>query len=172
MLSWCCQYLHFSSALIYWEQKRNSESLCLLTVMNSILVEEMSALPTGKVAVPLTKISEFSALMLLGFNIYPRLLAETCAKRHSTDETEALNLSNSLFQVQRLGQRLKWDQEPRAERPGAMYWAHTSAAIVPNLYCCPRKSHAPAFAAKGEAGRIVCLTGELLQKRVRKLLVA
>lgn len=41
--------------------------------------------------------------MLLGFNIYPGLLAETCAERHSSDETKALNLSNSQFQVQSLG---------------------------------------------------------------------
>lgn len=76
-----------------------------------------------KAAVPLTMIRGFSALGLLGFNIYPWLLAETRSERHSTDETKALNLSNSQFQVQHLGQILKWDQEPRAERPGDMYWA-------------------------------------------------
>lgn len=76
-----------------------------------------------KAAVPLTMIREFSALVLLGFNIYPWLLAETRSERPSTDETKALNLGNPQFQVQHLGQRLKWDQEPRAERPGDMYWA-------------------------------------------------
>lgn len=56
-----------------------------------------------KAAVPLTKIRGFSALVLPGFNIYSWLLAKTYAKRHSTEETEALNLSNSKFQVQCLG---------------------------------------------------------------------
>lgn len=48
-----------------------------------------------KAAVPLSMIRGFWALVwYLGFNIYPWLLAETHSKRHSTDETEVLNLSN------------------------------------------------------------------------------
>lgn len=55
---------------------------------------------------------------LLSFNIYPWLLPETRDERGSTDETKALNLSNSQFRVQHLGQRTR-DQEPRLAQPAA-----------------------------------------------------
>lgn len=172
MLRWCCQYIHFSSALTYWEQKRNSESLCHLTVIEQLLGGRTEYSPyKGKAAVLLTKIRGFSALMLLGFNIYPGLLAEICAERHSTDETGALNLSISQFQVQSLGKN--WSGTKSSGQKGLVTCSEQAcitAAIVPNFYW---KSHAPAFSAKGGSRQHSAPNRRTASKeRVSKLLVA
>lgn len=140
-----------SPLLLHIGNKRETESLCHLTVIEQLLGGRTECFPyKGKAAVLLTKIRRFSALMLLGFNIYPGLLAETCAERHSSDETEALNLSNSQFQVQSLGKN--WSGTRSLGQKGLVTCseqARTTAAVVPNFYCYHRKSHAPAFSAKG-----------------------